>query len=167
METALHEVVQRPLYRKRWVVPANNWRRRSVPGGHAGLASRRRATKARSKTRASCPTQPSTMSGYCSTQSLGELCLRGKAEPIQAWDVTAVQETRTWPIAPHFMIRSANLEKIAEVRIFRASHAAEQGDERHCQDGVTSHIEGPSVSRAICRHGSCGESHEATAHAPG
>jgi hypothetical protein len=71
------------------------------------------------------------------------------------------------PVAPHFMITSANLEKIAEVRIFRASHAAEQGDERHCQDGVTSHIEGPSVSRAICRHGSCGESHEATAHAPG
>jgi hypothetical protein len=85
------------------------------------------------------------MSGYDSTQSLGELCLRGKAEPIQAWDVTAVQETWTWPIVQHFMIRSANLERIAEVWIFMVSHAAEQGDERHCQDGVTSHI-----VRSIC-----------------
>jgi class 3 adenylate cyclase len=35
------------------------------------------------------------VAGYCSTQSLGELALRGKAESIQAWEVAAVQETRT------------------------------------------------------------------------
>ena len=35
------------------------------------------------------------VAGYCSTQSLGELALRGKAEPMQAWEVTAVQAKRT------------------------------------------------------------------------
>ena len=35
------------------------------------------------------------VAGYCSTQPLGELSLKGKAAPIRAWEVVAVQETRT------------------------------------------------------------------------
>ena len=35
------------------------------------------------------------MAGYCTTQPLGELSLKGKAEPVRAWEVVAVQETRT------------------------------------------------------------------------
>jgi class 3 adenylate cyclase/tetratricopeptide (TPR) repeat protein len=33
--------------------------------------------------------------GYCTTQSLGAFSLKGKAEPVHAWDVLAVQESRT------------------------------------------------------------------------
>jgi class 3 adenylate cyclase/tetratricopeptide (TPR) repeat protein len=35
------------------------------------------------------------IAGYCTTQPLGELLLKGKAEPVRAWEVVAVQETRT------------------------------------------------------------------------
>ena len=35
------------------------------------------------------------MAGYCTTQPLGELSLKGKAEPVRAWEVVAVQEART------------------------------------------------------------------------
>ncbi|PON13779.1 hypothetical protein C2W62_32545 [Candidatus Entotheonella serta] len=33
--------------------------------------------------------------GYCTTQALGELTLKGKTEPIRAWEVLAVRESRT------------------------------------------------------------------------
>ena len=35
------------------------------------------------------------MVGYCTTQPLGALALKGKAEPVAAWEVLAVDETRT------------------------------------------------------------------------
>ena len=35
------------------------------------------------------------VAGYCTTQPLGELSLKGKAEPVPAWEVLAVDETRT------------------------------------------------------------------------
>jgi class 3 adenylate cyclase/tetratricopeptide (TPR) repeat protein len=35
------------------------------------------------------------VAGYCTTRPLGELSLKGKAEPMPAWEVLAVDETRT------------------------------------------------------------------------
>ena len=35
------------------------------------------------------------VAGYCTTQPLGVLALKGKAEPVPAWEVLAVDETRT------------------------------------------------------------------------
>jgi class 3 adenylate cyclase/tetratricopeptide (TPR) repeat protein len=35
------------------------------------------------------------VAGYCTTRSLGDLSLKGKREAIHAWEVVAVQETRT------------------------------------------------------------------------
>ena len=35
------------------------------------------------------------MAGYCTTQPLGALALKGKAEPVPTWEVLAVDETRT------------------------------------------------------------------------
>jgi tetratricopeptide (TPR) repeat protein len=35
------------------------------------------------------------VSGYCTTQPLGRLSLKGKDEPVHAWEVLAAQETRT------------------------------------------------------------------------
>jgi class 3 adenylate cyclase/tetratricopeptide (TPR) repeat protein len=35
------------------------------------------------------------IAGYCTTQPLGDLSLKGKARPVRAWEVVAVQETRT------------------------------------------------------------------------
>jgi class 3 adenylate cyclase len=35
------------------------------------------------------------VAGYCTIQSLGELSLKGKAEPMRAWEVLAIRETRT------------------------------------------------------------------------
>jgi class 3 adenylate cyclase/tetratricopeptide (TPR) repeat protein len=35
------------------------------------------------------------VAGYCTTQSLGALSLKGKAEPMHAWEVLAVQAART------------------------------------------------------------------------
>jgi class 3 adenylate cyclase/tetratricopeptide (TPR) repeat protein len=35
------------------------------------------------------------VAGYCTTQPLGALALKGKAEPVPAWEVLAVDETRT------------------------------------------------------------------------
>jgi class 3 adenylate cyclase len=35
------------------------------------------------------------VAGYCTTRSLGELSLKGKTEPMRAWEVLAAQETRT------------------------------------------------------------------------
>ena len=35
------------------------------------------------------------VAGYCTTQPLGEISLKGKDEPVYAWEVVAVQETRT------------------------------------------------------------------------
>jgi class 3 adenylate cyclase/tetratricopeptide (TPR) repeat protein len=35
------------------------------------------------------------VAGYCTTRSLGALTLKGKAEPVSAWEVLATSETRT------------------------------------------------------------------------
>ena len=35
------------------------------------------------------------VAGYCTTRSLGELALKGKTEPMHAWEVLTAQETRT------------------------------------------------------------------------
>jgi tetratricopeptide (TPR) repeat protein len=35
------------------------------------------------------------VAGYCTTQSLGELSLKGKTEPMRAWEVLSARETRT------------------------------------------------------------------------
>ena len=35
------------------------------------------------------------VAGYCSTRSLGECSLKGKAEPIRAWEVLSARESRT------------------------------------------------------------------------
>ena len=35
------------------------------------------------------------VAGYCTTRSLGELTLKGKTEPMHAWEVLTAQETRT------------------------------------------------------------------------